>query len=102
MAVQIKFDEQNNVIQPAFLLANRRGDIYDSIPYSKLHISDNLTDSFELVFFANKYRDGVKYRMWEQLQDFKLAYCSEWDVWFQLSVKTMEENETQKYISAKA
>ena len=102
MAVQIKFDEQNNVIQPTFMLANRRGDIYGGIPHSGLHISDNLTDFFEIVFDVDQITDGVEYKMWDLLQDFKLVHCPEWDVWFQLSVEISESNGTRKHIEAKA
>lgn len=100
MAVRIKFDNTHNVIQPTFVLANRNGKKLGTVPAENIRVTDNFNSYFETVFSVNKYNNNVEYKLWDQLVNFKLLWCREWDVWFELSVEIEEENDTIKHISA--
>lgn len=100
MAVRIKFDNTHNVIQPTFVLANRNGKKLGTVPAENIRVTDNFNSYFETTFSVNKYDNNVEYKLWNQLVNFKLLWCREWDVWFELSVEIEEENDTVKHISA--
>lgn len=61
-------------------------------------MSDNFNDSFQLEFQVNKIIDGIEYYLWDKLVDFKLVWCREWDVWFEMYVTVQDDNETVKNI----
>lgn len=100
MAVRIKFDNTNNVIQPTFVLAHRNGKKLGIVPSENLKILDNFNSYFELSMSVNKFNNGKEFKLWNDLKDFKLIWCREWDVWFEIYVELEEENDTVKYISA--
>jgi len=100
MAVRILFDQTNNVIQPTFNLATRSGRILGSIPHEDMHVADNLNSYFELFMRVNKHYDNAIQPLWDSIQNFKLLYCPEWDVFFQITVEVNEADETVKDVSA--
>lgn len=99
MAMKIKFDNTYNVIQPTFVLATRSGHKLGTIPATNISISDNFNSSFELEFDVYKNDNGQQYHLWNKLTDFKLVWCREWDVWFEMYVTTQAENSTVKNIN---
>lgn len=99
MAVRIKFDNTHNVIQPTFVLATRAGHKLGTIPATNISISDNFNSSFELEFQVNQIDNGQKYHLWDKISDFKLVWCREWDVWFEMYVSVQDDNETVKDVS---
>lgn len=99
MAVRIKFDNTNNIIQPTFVLAHRNGKKIGAIPSENLKVLDNFNSCFELSMSVNKYNNGKEFKLWNDLKDFKLIWCREWDVWFEIYVELEEENDTIKFIS---
>lgn len=99
MAVRIKFDNTHNVIQPTFVLATRAGYKLGTIPATNISISDNFNSSFELEFQVNQTDNGQKYHLWDKISDFKLVWCREWDVWFEMYVSVQDDNETVKDVS---
>lgn len=46
----------------------------------------------------NKYENGVLFALWDKLVDFKLVWCKEWDVWFEIYVTTEDENSVVKSV----
>lgn len=99
MAVRIKFDNTHNVIQPTFVLATRAGHKLGTIPATNISISDNFNSSFELEFQVNQIDNEKKYHLWDKISDFKLVWCREWDVWFEMYVSVQDDNETVKDVS---
>lgn len=100
MAVRIKFDNTHNVIQPTFVLATRNGKKLGVIQADNVQISDSMNTYFELSFQVQKENNGEVCPLWNKIEDFKLLWCKEWDVWFEIYVETFEENNTVKNISA--
>lgn len=99
MAVRIKFDNTHNVIQPTFVLATRSGHRLGSIPATNISVSDSFNSCFELEFQVNLYDNGKKYHLWDKITDFKLAWCKEWDIWFEMYVTIQDDNNTVKNVS---
>lgn len=100
MAVRIRFDQEHNVIQPTFVLATRSGKKLGVIQADDIQISDSMNTYFEANFKVYKENDGVVCPLWDKIEDFKLLWCREWDVWFEIYVETFEENNTVKHINA--
>lgn len=100
MAVRIKFDSSHNVIQPTFVLATRSGKKLGIIQADDIEISDSMNSYFEVNFKVQKENNGIVCPLWDQIEDFKLLWCREFDVWFEIYVETFEENNTVKNINA--
>lgn len=99
MAVRIKFDNTHNVIQPTFVLATRAGHKLGAIPATNISVSDSFNSCFELEFQVNQSDNGKKYYLWDKITDFKLVWCKEWDVWFEMYVSVQDDNDTVKNVS---
>lgn len=99
MAVRIKFDNTHNVIQPTFVLSTRTGEKLGYIPAVDISVSDNFNSAFEMEFKVYEYNNGVKYDLWDKLTDFKLVWCREWNVWFEMSVTLRDTDANVKNIS---
>lgn len=56
----------------------------------------------EISFTVSKFDNGVEYHLWDKLKSFKLAYCKEWDTWFELTVEVDESDELIKNVVAKS
>lgn len=100
MAVRIKFDKSHNVIQPTIVLATRKGKKLGVLQAENVEVSDSMNTYFELNFQVQKENDGKRCLLWDQIEDFKLVWCREWDVWFEIHVETSEANNTVKNINA--
>ena len=100
MAVNIKFDLTGNPELPTIILANRNGNKLGQLKVNadSVDLSDKFNDASELSFTVNKYIDSKITPLWDKLVDFKLVYCKEWDLWFEIKVELDEETETVKTV----
>lgn len=98
MAIRIKFDSTHNVIQPTFALATRSGHKIGPVPAYNISISDSFNSNFDLEFKVDKFDNGEEYKYWDKLTDFKLLWCKEWNVWFEIYVTISDDNDTVKNI----
>lgn len=99
MAVRIKFDNSHNVIHPTFVLATRKGKKLGVIPASNISVSDSFNSHFELSFQIYKTDNGIECPLWDKITNFRLVWCKEWDVWFEIYVEIVDENGTIKNVS---
>lgn len=99
MAIKLKFDSQHNLIAPTFVLAHRNGKKIGAIKARNLKFSDNSNSATELSFVVDKFNNNVRYKYWDEVKDFRLVWCKEWDVWFEIRVQTDEENGITKTIT---
>lgn len=102
MAVRIRFDNTHNIIPPTFVLANRSGEKYGTVPASNIRYGDSFNSYGELSFDVYKYQDGKEYHLWNKLQNFKLLWCREYNTWFEITVAIDESNDLVKNIEAKS
>lgn len=102
MAITIKFDKENNVIQPTLVLATRSDRKLGVIPAYSINVSDNFNSNFELTFSVSKFDNGKKWEYWDELRSFRLIWCREWDVWFEADVKIREDCSVIKDVTCRS
>jgi len=100
MAIKINFDMAHNPESPTILLSKKNGDILGQLEPKSLDVKDNMKVASEISFNIYKYIDNQKCHLWDEITDFKLIYCVEWDRWFEIKVDVDESIETIKTIFA--
>ena len=100
MAVDIKFDLAGNPESPTIILATRNGNKLGQLDVDEksIELTDKLNDASEFTFTLNKYVDGKLANLWDKVTNFKLVYCKEWDMWFEITVELDEATETIKTV----
>ena len=100
MAIDIKFDLVGNPEPPTIVLANRNGNKLGQLKVNteSIDLSDKFNDASEISFTVNKYIDDEIVPLWDKIVDFKLIYCKEWDIWFEIRVELDEETESVKTV----
>jgi len=99
MAIKIKFDASNNPILPTLLLAKKDGTILGLIEARKPVVSDSMNDVSEITFEVHKYEDNKRNYLWDEIIDFRLLWCKEWNRWFEITVKLNELDDTTKFVT---
>ena len=100
MAVNVKFDLVGNPEPPTIILSKRNGDKLGQLDVNaeSIELSDKFNDASEMSFTLNKYVDGKLTPLWDKVVDFKLVWCKEWDLWFEIKVELDEATETVKTV----
>ena len=100
MAIDIKFDLVGNPEPPTIILASRNDNKLGQLDVNAetIELNDKFNDISEISFTLNKYIDGKVTNLWDKVVDFKLVYCKEWDMWFEIKVELDEETETVKTV----
>ena len=98
MAIRIPFDAANNPESPTVVLAKRNGEKIGQIDAHNISVSDSFNDAAELSFQVYKELNGEKSALWDEVTNFKLVYCLEWNQWFEIAVELDESNETVKTV----
>ena len=100
MAINIKFDLAGNPEPPTIILANRNGNKFGQLEVetNSVELKDSINDASEISFTLNKYIDGRLTNLWDKVVDFKLIYCKEWDMWFEIKVELDEATKTIKTV----
>ena len=100
MAIRIMFDAANNPEAPTVVLAQRNGDKLGQIDAQNISISDSFNDASEMSFKVYKELNGEECTLWDEITNFKLIYCVEWNEWFEITVELDETAETVKTVFA--
>lgn len=100
--MKIKFDSQNNVILPDFILATRSGRKLGALPACNITFKNRLNSYSEVFFKVYKYNNGKKCSLWDKIIGLKLVYCPAWNMWYDIEVETEEQNDTVKNITCKS
>jgi len=100
MAIKIRFDAAGNPEAPTVVLARRNGEKLGQIDAKNISISDSLNDASEMSFKVYKYLDGKECVLWDEIVNFKLVYCVEWNAWFEITVELDESNDIIKTVFA--
>ena len=100
MAVKIRFDESNVPQTPTFVLGTRNGKKIGLIPGVDINFKNSLNSPSTITFAVHKIKNNVSSYIWDNLTDFKLLWCKEWNLWYEIYVETNEENGLVKNISA--
>lgn len=102
MAIRIKFDPNYNAESPTIVLATRKGRKLGSIPAENINFKRCLNSYSEISFCVSKVTNGVEYKQWDKLKDFKLIWCREWDLWFEINVEIDESDSLIKNVTGKS
>ena len=98
MAINIKFDLANNPEMPTIILANRSGNKLGKLDARDIELNDKFNGTSEMTFTLNKYVDGKLTNLWDKVVNFKLIYCKEWDMWFEIQVELDEATQSIKTV----
>ena len=100
MAINLKFDLMGNPEPPSIVLATRSGNKLGqlNVKTDSIDVIDKFNDASEFSFTLNKYVDGELTPLWDKVVDFKLVYCPQWDLWFEIRVELDEATETVKTV----
>ena len=105
MAITIKFDSANNPLPSRLILATKSGNRIRELPISNVKFRDTFLSGSEFSF--NVYKNQcltksgeVDESFWRRIVDFKLAYCPEYDLWYEIHIDLDESDETIKSCTA--
>ena len=101
MTIKIDFDAAHNPQTPTIILAKKNGDKLGKLNSMKIEITDSMNNASEMSFNVYKLVNGEKDDLWDEIVDFRLVYCVEWNQWFEITVETDEATETVKTVSCK-
>lgn len=106
MAVKMLFyptKDGRNVVQevkaPTIVLAKKNGQKLGAIPSENLSFDCNLNSSNVIDFKVHKTYNGKELGLWDDITNFKLIWCKEWDAWFEISLDITQSNEITKSIT---
>ena len=101
MTIKINFDVAHNPEEPTLILARRNGDKLGKLNAKSIEVTDSLNDASEISFTVYKYIEDKIDILWQDIVNFKLVYCVEWDTWFEATVEINEADETIKTVFCK-
>lgn len=100
MPIRIKFDSVNQPIEPTIVLARKNGEKICALPSENINVIDSFNSKVDLSFTLHKKRNGIQFPYWNEVTDFKLVWCKDWDKWFEIYVKVGESDKTVKEVTA--
>ena len=92
MAIKVKFDVARTPEFPTLVLAKRDGTKLGMLTPCEVNLKGCLNDADEIQFKIFKETDGIQYPLWDDLVNFKLIWCKEWNAWFEITVELDETN----------
>lgn len=98
--VIIKLDKDGNAILPKIVLATRSGKRIGTILSDNNTLTGSLENGYSLSFIVNKYLNERKNNVWDDIDNFKLIYIPDWDIWFELYVSISEDSSVVKEVNA--
>lgn len=101
MGVRIKLNSMSEIDEPTLVLATRKGRKLGSIPAYNIVFKDCLNSYSEISFRVSKEDNGNKCLLWDKITDFKLLWCKEYDLWFEIYVEIDESNDLIKNVIGK-
>ena len=99
MPIKLLYDQCKNIDNPTIVIAKRNGQKLGIIPAYDIDLRDEFNGTPEISFKVSKYYDGKPFAYWNDLKDFRLVWCKEWDMWFEISVDLSEDPDAVKTIS---
>lgn len=86
--------------KPTLVLATRSGSFIGQLLAEEIVVHDSLNEVSEISFTVRKYQDNDSMSsIWDLIEDFKLVWCKEWDMWLEITVEVKESNYIEKNIS---
>ena len=98
MAIKINFDLSNNPEIPTFVLASKSGKRIGELNPKNIVLKGCENAPNEITFNIFKVVDGTECIYWDEIRNFRLIWCKEWDMWFQLTLEISESNDIKKSV----
>ena len=107
MAVQILFDAAGVPLLPHLILATKSGKLIREIPVNEVRFRETLVSGSEFAFTVYKEacvdeNGDIDEAFWKKITDFKLAYCRDFDRWYELKADMTESTDIRKAITARS
>lgn len=99
MAIKINFDAAGNPEQPTIILAKKNGDKIGILNAVDIEVRDAMNDSDEMSFTVYKFDNEESSYLWNEVKDFRLVYCPEWEKWFEMKVELNESSDSKKTVT---
>ena len=98
MSIQLKFDSSGTPEIPTLILAKRNGEKLGILEKEDMVIRDCFNNPCEITFTVNKTHNEKIANLWEDIVNFRLVYCQEWNVWFDITVDVEDSNNVIKNV----
>lgn len=96
--MKIDFDKNNQPIKPTLILSERNGNKIGILVTEDTLIQDCFNTCPEFAITVHKEMCNS---IWDRIENFKLAWYKEQDVWFEITVSINEEDGTIKNVNGK-
>ena len=105
MAIKIQFDSSNQPQKPRLILCTRNGNRIREIPMNDIKFREGINNGSEFSFVVYKERcvnrtGTVDDAFWRKITDLKLAWCPEYDLFYELALDVTESTATSKSVTA--
>ena len=103
--LRIVFDTQGAPLPIRMILGTRSGRVIREIPINHVRFTDDLGNGSEIAFDVYKERcadwnGGIDEEFWKKIDSMRLAYCPEFDLWYELRVEFKDAAEVVKSVVA--
>ena len=96
----IEVGADGQAIEPTLVLSSRGGNKIGAIQNARgINITHPLSDVAELSFDVYKVVNGMEYKDWDKIKDFKLIQIPYDNTWFEAKVTLDEEDDVVKHIT---
>ena len=105
MGIKLRFDAEQRIEMPVYILGTRGGRFDRQLPAYDINFKDSLNSASEISFRINKLScvdtDGNFDRgFWDRIRSLKLMYCKEYNRWYELTVEVNESDSCIKNVIA--
>lgn len=97
MAINIKNNNGIDIEKPSFIVSHRYGKRIGAIQARDVVFKRSLASYSELAF--KLYKDDNAF--WDDIKDFQILWCAEWNMYFEIYVTIDETNALLKTVTAK-
>lgn len=98
MGVKICFDTTGTPQEPTLIVAYPNGDKIGQLHVAGILVKDSLNNATEISCSMQKYLDGRKNALWDDMTNFKRIWWKEQNTWFEATVELDETNDLIKTI----
>lgn len=105
MAIKIKFDSTGNPLPARLILCTRSGNRIREIPMNEVKFREGINNGSEFSFLVYKERcltrgGEVDEVFWRKITDLKLAWCPEYNLFYELALDLTDSTATVKSVTA--
>ncbi len=100
--MRIEFDNSRNPRPFTVVLAKKDGSKLGVLPHHRLKFSGEFNSYSSFEFNVYKTDNNKELTIWDEIQDFKLVWLKELDLWYEIHVQIGDGNVCIKTVTAKS